>query len=113
MVEYKCVIKGCNSTVKVDGSVSPNFKYICSGRMAYGDQVLLHTREQQCRATGRIYNPKADEADKEVHFQDTQFDKDLRRSFKAEGTDHIANQGSDVTTAKEIEKLYPKETHGE
>jgi hypothetical protein len=105
MAEYKCVIKGCNGTIKVDGPMSPNFRFICSGRVAYGDEILLHTREQQCQAAGRSYDAKADEADKDIHFQDTQFDKDLRRSNKTAipiDTDHISNQGNNILSSEDI-----------
>jgi hypothetical protein len=114
MAEYKCAIEGCTSTIKVDGPVTPSFRFICSGRTAYGDQTLLHTREQQCRAAGRVYDPKADEADKEVHFQDHQFDKNLRMQVKTpEGTDHIPNQGQNILNADAIQKIYPKDIDGE
>lgn len=84
-------------------AISPNARFICKD----------HPREVQVQAAGRKYNPVTDEADKVVHFQDHQFDKDLRRSGKPEGTDHIANQGSDVATSDELQKMYPKELNGE
>ena len=102
MAEYKCKIEGCTSVLKTDEPVSAGFFYICSGRQSYGDDRLAHTREQQVVAAGRKYNPETDEADKDVHFQDSQFDKDLRKSSKPTGTSHIANQGSDVLTSKDV-----------
>ena len=43
-----------------------------------------------------MYDPKMDEKDATVHFQDHQFDKDMRRSYKATDTAHIRRQGSQI-----------------
>ena len=83
-------------------AVSPNASFICKD----------HPREVQVQAAGRKYNPETDESDKDVHFQDTQFDKDLRTARKPMGTSHIPNQGSDVLTSKDISFLIGK-PHGE
>ena len=77
MVEIKCVIPGCPNVFRTEESVSPNFRYICSGRVAYGDDILTHERQDQLHAVGRCYNPKSDEADRDIHFQNHQFDKEL------------------------------------
>ena len=103
MNSIPCKVKGCTNVHLTEEAVSPNASFICKG----------HPREVQVRAAGRKYNPETDEADKDVHFQDHQFDKDLRIGRKADGTNHIANQGSDVTTADEIQKMYPREEDGE
>ena len=73
-------------------AVSPNASFICKD----------HPREVQVQAAGRKYSPETDEADKEIHFQNHQFDKDLRRSGRAEGTDHVLHQGSNVLTADDL-----------
>jgi hypothetical protein len=106
MTEYRCIVPGCLNVFKTDELVSSNFTYICSGRASYGDDILLHTREEQIVATGRKYNPNTDEADRDIHFQSGQFDKDLRRAYRPEGTDHIPNQGSDIL---QVEDIYTEE----
>ena len=99
MNSIPCKVKGCTNVHLTEEAISPKASFICKD----------HPREVQIQAAGRKYNPKTDEADKDVHFQDHQFDKDLRRSSKPEGTDHIANQGCDIATAHSLRKLYPKE----
>lgn len=105
MNSIQCKVKGCANVHLTEEAVSPNARFICKE----------HPRQDQVEAVGRKYNPATDEADESDHFQSHQFDKDLRISGKPSGTDHIANQGSDVITADEIEKLYPEkgETLGE
>lgn len=80
MREFKCIVEGCDTILKTELPVSDGFQYICSGRVAYGDDKLKHTRAQQCLAVGRQYNPVKDETDKDVHFQSFAFDKDLDRN---------------------------------
>lgn len=91
MADIRCIVvdgKGerCSTTVTVSEPVAAKAQYICKN----------HPRAVQVRANGREYDPVKDEADKELHFQDHQFDKDLSRSSKPTGTEHIQNQGSDV-----------------
>lgn len=84
MIEIKCAIPGCSNVFRTEEAVSPNFRYICSGRVAYGDDALTHERADQLAAVGRSYNPKSDEADKEVHFQNHQFDRELDNTTGAD-----------------------------
>ena len=58
-------------------AVSPKASFICKD----------HPREIQVQAAGRKYNPITDEADKDVHFQDHQFDKNLGTGTIPEGGD--------------------------
>jgi len=84
MIEIKCVVDGCPNVFRTEEAVSPNFRYMCSGRACYGDDTLTHTREDQVRAVGRRYDPKADEADKDIHFQNHQFDRQLDNTTGAD-----------------------------
>ena len=70
MNSIPCKVKGCTNVHLTEEAISPKASFICKD----------HPREVQIQAAGRKYNPKTDEADKDVHFQDHQFDKDLRRS---------------------------------
>jgi hypothetical protein len=96
MTTTKCTVeeKGvrCSTTLEVTEPMSPQFKFICKN----------HPRSVQVRANGRQYDPAKDEKDKDLHFQAHQFDKDLRRSRKPIGTEHIHNQGADTLTSGEI-----------
>ena len=80
MNEIKCKVEGCTEVFRTEEPVSLKARFICKN----------HPKEVQIRAVGRKYNPKTDEADEEVHFQNHQFDKDLNRKAKRDGlTNHI------------------------
>ena len=83
----------CSLTFETNDPVAPNARYICSKKDADGRD--LHTRADQVRAADRPYDPVADEADKDLHFQDCQHDPDLRRGAHPQGTSHISHQGSE------------------
>ena len=68
MNEIKCRIEGCTEVFKTEEAVSRNAGFICKN----------HSREEQVRAAGRSYS-ESDEADKQVHFQTHQFDRNLDR----------------------------------
>lgn len=103
MNSIPCKVKGCTNVHLTEEAVSPKASFICRE----------HPRETQVLAAGRKYNPETDEADKDVHFQDHQFDKDFRNARKAEGTGHLVNQGSDVLTVDDLKNIYPREDDGE
>lgn len=72
MTEIRCVVfnnKGvqCSSVFTTKEVVGPKAKFICKN----------HNRAEQVRANDRIYDPTKDEADKDLHFQDFQFDDKL------------------------------------
>jgi hypothetical protein len=71
----------CSTTLDITEPMSSSFKYICRN----------HPRAAQVRANGRSYDPVKDNRDKDTHFQETQFDKDLGKLYmrKPIGTEHI------------------------
>ena len=75
----------CESTIDVSLPLAENAGFICKN----------HPRAAQVRANSRQYDPARDEADKGVHFQEAQFDPDLRRPKKPQGTEHIHHQGNE------------------
>jgi hypothetical protein len=81
----KCLVKNCISEIKGSG------RYICS----------RHTRKEQWKALGRKPDERKDTVDINVHFQDHQFDKDLRRGRRPVDTDHIQRQGSEIDDQQE------------
>jgi len=85
MPEIRCKVieheKRCETVLQVSEPVSENASFICKN----------HPEAVQRRAAGNVTQPRSD-----VHFQVVQFDPDLRRSRKAQGTSHIARQGSEV-----------------
>ena len=81
----KCQVKGCKSEFKTVG------RYICS----------KHTRKEQWKALDRQPDDRKDTLDINVHFQDHQFDKDLKRGRRPVDTDHIARQGSEIDDQQE------------
>lgn len=80
MIEIKCKIGGanCKGSISLSAeSVAPHATYTCS----------------QC-------NEKPAQT---VHFQETSFDRDLRRVRKPTGTEHIKRQGEPVDTKDTLE----------
>lgn len=74
-MKLKCKIDGCESVINLDGmATSPEITYEC-----------------------RNHTP----AVAEPHFQECQFDKDLRRAAKPIGTNHIIRQGEPADTEEE------------
>jgi hypothetical protein len=71
----------CSTTIEVTEQLSSGFKFICKN----------HPRAVQVRASGRVYDPVKDNVDKDVRFQEKQFDKDLGKLYlrKPIGTEHI------------------------
>lgn len=72
MSEIRCIVvnnKGerCTTTITVSVPVAEKVSYICKN----------HARAEQVRANNRNYDPVKDEEDKDLHFQDVQFDKNL------------------------------------
>lgn len=94
MATINCAVEGCNTNITVDEAVSKSVRFICKNR----------PRSVQVRTAGRSYDPVKDNSDQELHFQSHQFDKDLKRGSRPQGTGHIHNQGSDVIDADEIER---------
>jgi len=82
MTTVRCRVDGCNASINVTEAVSPNVSFICKN----------HPRSVQVKANGRVYDERRDEADKEVHFQDVQFDPDLARSGIPLGTRHLVHE---------------------
>jgi hypothetical protein len=68
MNEVKCKIEGCKEVFKTEEAVSAECRFICKN----------HPRTVQLAEMGRIPEEK-DSKDERVHFQETQFDKELRR----------------------------------
>lgn len=64
MNQIHCIIKGCSTIFETNELVAANARFICKN----------HDRAAQVRAVGRKYNSETDEADKDIHFQDAQFD---------------------------------------
>jgi hypothetical protein len=95
-IQCKVEEKGvrCSTTIEVNEPVSDDVSFTCRN----------HPRAVQARANQRIYDPTHDEADQQVHFQDVQFDPDLRRSSKPIGTSHIEHQGN----AKRTDLIFGK-----
>ena len=79
--EVRCT----NTIVVADEGVTADTGFICRH----------HPRVVQVRASNREYDLSRDEADKAVRFQEYQFDPDLRRSAKPQGTSHIPYQGNE------------------
>ena len=77
----------CENMIDVSLPLAENADYICASPN--------HSRAAQVRANNRQYDPARDEADKGVHFQEAQFDPDLRRPKKPQGTEHIHHQGNE------------------
>jgi hypothetical protein len=65
----KCQVKDCQSEINPAEPLSVGCRYICS----------KHTRSEQWKALDRTANDRKDAEDSDVHFQDCQFDKDLKR----------------------------------
>ena len=75
MTVFQCIVMTkdetrCLKTTETNLPVSPNFRYVCSH----------HTREEQLQVLSRPYDPVKDEADRDDHFQDSQFEDDLART---------------------------------
>jgi hypothetical protein len=75
-----CRVEGCPSTIEISNATSGT-KYLCS----------KHPEHEQNKMIGRKRRPQ-----EEVSFQEYQFDPDLRRSGKSEGTTHVRRQGNDT-----------------
>ena len=94
----KCQVEGCN--IAIDNSaLSLNARYICPH----------HTRREQWKALERQPDERKDNSDKDIHFQDHQFDKDLKRGRRPIDTNHIQRQGSEIDDQQE--KLDLSEEH--
>jgi len=106
-MKIQCEVEKCPNFIEIDGAVSPNFRYICSGRSAYGDDTLIHERQDQLKTIGRRYNPTTDEADKLVHFQSHQFDRELDHS-RGDGRAGVNTELDDTSdVCQDIEELKP------
>ena len=69
MTRVNCIIEGCSGFIDLSEPVAAKCSYICKD----------HPRAVQCRAVvGRPeYDAAKDESDKDVHFQEIQFDPEL------------------------------------
>lgn len=72
-MEVKCVIAGCLELFKTEEPVSPQVRFICKN----------HPRQAQLNAIGRVFKPKRDDRDQDVHFQSVQFDSGLVRKGRS------------------------------
>lgn len=86
-----CKIGHCDSTLDVEGPLSPKFRYICKN----------HKLHVQLKAAGGVYNAEEIEKKTDAHFQDCQFDTALKYSGKPAGTVHISRQASEVAFKEE------------
>jgi hypothetical protein len=78
----------CSTTIEVTEEIAKNFNgFICKN----------HPDTVQRRVAGNTKLKRPD-----VHFQEVQFDKDLKRSAKPVSTSHIRNQGSEILSDAEI-----------
>lgn len=107
----------CSATIAVE-TVFLDASYICPRNPKTGK---AHSRTSAVDAVNRINGDRAaregrpftprsydsikDNVDKELRFQEHAFDKDLKRSARPVGTSHIHNQGSDIMTSEEIDRL--------
>ena len=66
MNSINCKIKGCKEVFLTEEAVSPLARFVCKN----------HPRSVQLAEVGRVMTEK-DEKDKEVHFQECQFDPGL------------------------------------
>jgi len=91
-MQIKCRIKDCPSAIDVPNATSST-TYLCS----------KHLEQEQNKAIGRKHRSQ-----ETTVFQEYQFDPDLRRSGRSEGTNHVRRQGSDVddfARTQEVELL--------
>lgn len=93
----------CSTTIEVTEEIAKNFNgFICKN----------HPRSVQVRANGRQYDPAKDEKDKDIHFQETQFDKDLghQHNRKPIGTEHILRPAERIAADNQIapDRAYRK-----
>jgi hypothetical protein len=84
----------CTNTITLDEDITGLTGFICRHHLS---------RIAQVRANQREYDPTRDEADKAVRFQEHQFDPDLRRSAKPQGTSHVRGQGNEKRRTPENE----------
>ena len=90
MAVLKCVVDGCSTELTTNEPVSEIVRYICKN----------HPRSVQAAAAGRTYDQQRDEADRDVHFQDVQFDPDLARSANPlRGMNQEIDDRSDIINA--------------
>ena len=75
MDTLKCKVKGCTSVFQSEVPLAANAEFTC-----------------------REHTPKGKQ---NIHFQRTQFDKQLRNGRSPVGTNHIKNQGSQIYVAGE------------
>lgn len=109
MTTIRCIVeeKGarCSATMDIQGEVSPMARFICKN----------HPRAVQVRANGRKYDPAKDEADKGLHFQETQFDPDLGKQHnrKPVGTEHILRSAERIVPENQVApgRAYKKSTN--
>ena len=79
-MQIKCRISDCQSVIEVPNATA-NTTYLCS----------KHPEHEQNKAIGRKHRPQ-----EVTSFQECQFDPELRRSGRSEGTNHVRRQGNDV-----------------
>ena len=93
----------CSTTIEVTEEIAKNFNgFICKN----------HPRSVQVRANGRQYDPTRDERDKDLRFQEYQFDEDLGKEYnrKPIGTEHILDPKERVGPETQIapDRAYRK-----
>lgn len=88
MNKVQCAIKGCTEVFQTTEPVSSQARFICKN----------HPRAHQLAAVGRIHNPKKDDKDQDIHFQNTQFDPALYR-----GASPTVDQEMDDRSDEDVE----------
>lgn len=90
MAILRCIVKEkdvqCESILAVSEPITEKAQYICRH----------HPDSVQRKAAGNIKLPRPD-----VHFQDYQFDPDLRTARRPQSTGHVRRQGSDTNDQRE------------
>jgi len=102
MNTIRCAVPGCVSQFETSEPVAFGARFICKN----------HKRSEQVKAIGRRYNSNTDEVDSGVHFQDHQFDKDIRRTSGplAGRSDNLPIPANHIWTQEEIERM--RRSHG-
>jgi hypothetical protein len=78
MTRISCKVADCPNFIETEEPVAANPVYICPG-LKDGYKLLGHGRKEVLEMLGRIYNPRSDEADKNIAFQRNQFDPGLKQ----------------------------------
>jgi hypothetical protein len=85
----KCTQTGCESTFETDAAMAADAKFIC-----------------------RVHTPVVTQ-DLDLHFQRSQFSKEMKYGRKPIGTTHINNQASATMDSEHIRRLLLKDVGDE